>query len=145
MLASTALTQLDAYQARILDLIETSLQLIGQTLASAQPGLAQTRWHLLRVLREYQLFKHNEIFDPLIASQRPELAAMARRMKIACISASEEYRLHTVRWAEQGSTNDWIAYEQAVRQIAAGLKSHLAAERVESAMLLSHTNRTRKP
>jgi len=144
MLSTTAIAQLDAYQDRVHALVNTARELIRQPPALAQPGIAKVRWHLLRVLREYQLFKHGEIFDPLIAANRTDLAVMARRLKTACIAAGEAYQSHTMRWTEQGALDNWEEYRRAVLAIVEQVDKHLAAERAAVVTLLSSVSRTRK-
>jgi len=145
MLSTTAMMQLDAYQNRIYALIETAQGLLPLTSDAAQPGLAHLRWQLLRLLREYQLFKHNEIFNPLMESSQPDLVAMATRLKASCIASGEEYRLHTTRWSGRGATEDWSGYQQATSDIIEGLYRHLQAERADVQILLSKVSRTRRP
>lgn len=145
MIPTTALAQLDAYQLRVQELTQASRQFIRRDAAAAQPDLAHTRWQLLRVLREYQLFKHNEVFDPLIAASRPELVAMASRLKAACMRAAEDYRLHTLHWSEHGAADRWEEYQAAVLSIAERIDEHLETERAAIALLLSNVSRTRKP
>lgn len=119
-------------------------RLIRQEPKLAQPEIAQIRWQLLRVLREYQLFKHNEIFDPLIAANRTELAMMAKRLKAACIAAGEAYQAHTIRWTEQGALESWTEYQQAVLKIVERVEEHLRSERMAVTALLAGVSRTRK-
>lgn len=145
MLSSAALTQLNTYQSRIYELIDTAQSLVPLTPDAAQPGLAHVRWQLLRLLREYQLFKHNEIFNPLIESSQPDLVAMATRLKASCISSGEEYRLHTTRWSGRGASEDWSGYQQAAAGMIQDLGNHLKAERAAVQILLSKVSRTRRP
>ncbi len=45
-------------------------------------NLTGLRWELVQVLGAYQVFKHDVIFDPAIASGDAERGALAREMKV---------------------------------------------------------------
>lgn len=85
---------LEEQQARITMLLHGARDL----LASGHPT-AVLRWQLVRALREYQLFKHREIFDPLAGSLNPQLADLACGMKMRCIATCNAYGDHVQRWS----------------------------------------------
>lgn len=90
-----AIKHLEEQQARITMLLHG----VRDLLASGHPT-AVLRWQLVRALREYQLFKHREIYDPLAGSLNPQLADLACGMKMRCIATCNAYGDHVQRWSK---------------------------------------------
>ncbi len=97
------------------------------------PGL---RGELMKVLGAYQVFKHDMIFDPAIASGDAERAALAREMKVHCIAAGEVFRTHMQQWTPTRIAAEWDSYKAAARLTLNQLHRHIAAERTGIAELL---------
>lgn len=108
--------------------------------ASDATTLAESRQELARLLMEYALFKHRNIFEPAIFSGG-ERAKEARRLKIACIVAGEDYRTYTRAAAVSGPLDDWRAYRLRATAQVASLRSHVIAERVSIYQLLGRRDR----
>lgn len=144
MHTASVLIRLHEHQSRILRLIDAALPLLAQEPSLARGGLAKARWTLLRLLREYQLFKHGEVFGPAIRYGAPRQAATAQRMRAACIAAGDLFTAHVARWSAQDIAACWPDYKGATRAMCDGLRLHIARERREVQELLAGTSDTRR-
>ncbi len=99
-------------------------------------NLTGLRWELVQVLGAYQVFKHDVIFDPAIASGDAERGALAREMKVHCIAAGEVFRVHVMQWTPARIVEDRAGYQAAARLTLNQLHRHITAERVGIADLL---------
>jgi hypothetical protein len=136
MEASRRLERLVAYQETLLERIAAGEALLEQGPMQAAPLLAKSRWEMVRLLREYQLFKHREIFDPAILGPSRRIAALATAARDWCRQASERYETHVTRWSETGIAGDWDAYRMAVRDMGKAIRLHIAAERADVRTIL---------
>ena len=98
-------------------------------------ALGNCRWEAARTLREYQLFKHGRIFDPLEKGQDYR-AIKARRMKADCIRVGEEFRAYVLKWSVVSILDHWAEYHPAALDLIARIRAHLAKERIGVAELL---------
>jgi hypothetical protein len=98
-------------------------------------ALGTCRWEAARALREYQLFKHNRIFDPLERGQDYR-AIKARRMKADCIRVGEDFRAYVLKWSVVSILDNWDEYHPAALDVAKRIRIHLARERIGVAELL---------
>ncbi|WP_419825373.1 hypothetical protein [Sphingomonas sp.] len=98
---------------------------------------------MVRLLREYQLFKHGEIFDPTIAGGTARQVALARELKARCIAAGERYAEHSKRWSMTDVAGEWPDYKLALHAIIDALRDHMRDEREAVALLLAGRERTR--
>ncbi|WP_425230878.1 hypothetical protein [Sphingomonas sp.] len=130
------LVRLHRHQENILAIMRGAEPLLRDSALRDVAALARARWALMRALGEYQLFKHNEIFDPAIARDLLGSALKAERMKRACIAMGDEFRGYVTKWSGRDVAGDWVAYEPAALQIIARLRAHIARERTEVAELL---------
>lgn len=143
MRASEALGQLARHQ----DQIVRGLALMDRLVAAGPHELhaaQRLRWELGRHLRAYQLFKHNELFDPAIAAGRLVDADHARTMKARCTTAGEAYRAFMLEWSGRDAASEWDAFADAWRAMAARLREHLAQEKSEIARSLEQVEDTRR-
>jgi hypothetical protein len=121
-------------------LVETR-RLLGQPSEAAGYALAQRRWELARLLRAYQLFKHFELFDPLIRrGQLPQVEA-ATRMKVRCIDAGNAYTAFVRQWGGTDVLANWTGYARAVADMSDRVRAHLTRERQDSVALAGHVAR----
>ena len=98
-------------------------------------ALGTCRWEAARALREYQLFKHSRIFDPLERGQDYR-AIKARRMKADCIRVGEAFRAYVLKWSVVSILDHWADYQPAALDAATRIRTHLARERIGVAELL---------
>ena len=139
-----ALHRLDTLQQGVLDHISRATALLAQPCTDAREPLARARWTLVRMLQEYQVFKHAEIFDPAIRRGAPAQVYAATRMKADCIAASEAFRTYVREWSASDVVARWDEYRPAMRAMAEQLRAHIATERRGVADLLAGAARTRR-
>lgn len=125
-------------QSRIHAIVDESEALLVQGDARNADALGKVRWELARALREYQLFKHSCIFDPIERRQDPN-APKARRMRADCIRFGEEFLAYVLRWSAASPLQQWDEFESASRSMVAGIRAQLASERIAMADLLGAT------
>jgi len=130
------LTRLDGHQAKALEIISRGDVLLAPHATPDQGLLSQARWELTRVLGAYQMFKHNELFDPIIRNGPPDKARLAVQMKAECIALGAEYRAHVARCANLDIPAHWDSYRPAVLRLLMRIKAHIARERWIAARLL---------
>lgn len=128
------------YQGRIHDLVERTEALLLDRTARDIGALGSARWELARALREYQLFKHSCIFDPLEQRRDPR-AFEARIMKADCIRFGEEFLAYVLRWSAASPLQQWDEFESASRAMIARIRAQLASERIAVAGLLDPGSR----
>lgn len=120
-----------------------------QTLVEGGPErtrrLALLRWQLVRTLRSYQLFKHLEIFDPLIGGGTTAASRLAREMKDRCCATGTAFEDHVRRWSSGSIDLSWQSYECESSGLIARLRSHVARERSDLDRLLADVEDVRKP
>ena len=98
-------------------------------------ALGQARWEIARALREYQLFKHTRIFDP-IERQPDHRAHQARRMKAECIRVGEEFHRYVLKWSVVSILDHWAEFLPAALDAIARTRAQLAKERIGVIALL---------
>lgn len=143
MEADRALSRLGEYQRRIAHIIVAARDALAGDSASGQKTVAGARWELVRILREYQLFKHTEIFDPLIAYGDSVRATNASRLKTRCIDLGQSYGDHVQRWSLQAPMNAWDDYRDEALTMIERINRHLGDEAEQVARLLVGVGRTR--
>lgn len=121
-------------QDRILAIVDRAESILRSE-ARDIAALGQARWEVARALREYQLFKHSRIFDPIERGQDYR-AIRARRMKAECIRVGEEFRAYVLKWSVVSILDHWADYHPAALDAAARIRAHLAKERLGVAELL---------
>ena len=121
------LEQFTLLQDRILAILDRA-EAILRSGTNDVAALGKTRWEAARALREYQLFKHSRIFDPLERGQDYR-AAHARRMKAECIRVGEEFRQYVLTWSVVSILDHWAEYHPAALDAIRRIRAHLASER----------------
>jgi hypothetical protein len=124
------------HQDAALRLLVQGADVLAQGQAALLDHSAGLRAELMQVLGAYQLFKHDVIFDPAIASGDAERAALAREMKVHCIAAGEVFRTHMRQWTPARIAGEWPDYKVAARLTLSQLRRHITAERTGIAELL---------
>lgn len=139
-----ALHRLITLQGRIVACLGETTSLVRTRGVAACNELAQRRWETMRLLREYQLFKHHEIFDPAIASGDRARIIAATAMKERCVAAGDDFAAHVRRWSGTALERDWAAYEAALLRMTGAIGRHVVRERREVEALLRGTVTTRE-
>ena len=124
------------YQSRIHGLVDRTEAFLLDREARDVGALGSARWELARTLREYQLFKHSCIFDPLERRCDPK-ALGVRIMKADCIRFGEEFLAYVLRWSAASPLQQWEEFESTSRDMIARIRAQLAAERIGVTELLS--------
>lgn len=95
----------------------------------------------MRRLRGYQLFKHIELFAPIIRGDDLQRARSAEAMKTRCIAIGASYNEHVRKWSARGIESDWTSYRADAVSITLAIRNHLERELAEMAQLLSVIDR----
>lgn len=127
MRTDAALRILSGYQDRILAHIASDRVLLDVEGEAARPALAQRRWMLARLLREYQLFKHVELFDPALA--RNDRLGVAPRLKARCTAIGDAFAAYLACWTSSAVDGHWPDYAAATHRMFDALVRHLEQER----------------
>ncbi len=110
--------------------------------------LAKLRWEVARAIGAYTLFKHHELFDPLVAHGTAEQARVAAEAKRACLAMGEQFQAHVRKWSGTPVADHWDEYKPATVAILAKLRAHFDTERqVVASMLVADPQavRVRRP
>ena len=116
------LTRLHDHQRRASEVLRRGAEAV-------ESGSGDLRQDIGAVLQDYQVFKHEEIFNPAVRSASPEQAALAREMKIECIAAGEAFRAHVQRWTPGEIDFDRSGYRAASRLTLNAVRRHVDRER----------------
>ena len=135
MLRPGALDRLNDHQNGIVALLDEKEPLVVADARHDVATLARARWALMRALTAYAMFKHREIFDPLIAKARPADAHKLLRMKRACLELGDEFRAYVQKWSAADVQTHWTEYRPAACAMIARIRAHLARERADVAAL----------
>jgi hypothetical protein len=133
--------QLDDHQKKVGDILRWALPVLSRASVTPEEAaeLMERRMELSRLLMEYALFKHREIFEPAIAGGGKH-GGEAMRLKLACIEAGEAYRDHTRSRDKTHPIADWDTYRSAAADVAHAIRQHLAEERAGVRQLLGYKN-----
>lgn len=131
------LDRLRYHQDAILAIMRDAEPLLADPARRDVPQLARARWTLVRALTAYQLFKHNEIFDPVTARRLPGDVARAARMKQACTDMGEEFRRYVSKWSGCDVAGEWTTYQPAALAMIGRLREHIAREQADVTAMLA--------
>lgn len=145
MQCSEAISNLNRHQDAILAAIDRATGLITFDPHATRVPLAKARLEVARMVRIYQLFKHTEIYDPVIANGAPLQQIVAKEMKEECLAATRAYWDFTREWSSADVVERWGEYRHAMLSMSDLVRAHLAKERVRVPALLWGNTRTRQP
>lgn len=129
--------KLDAHQTAVLPIVSWGIRQINReaSTASLTSELIAKRMELTRLLVDYALFKHRDVFAPAIATGGDQ-AVEGMRLKAACIEMGERYRAF-IRSPDSGQRIEhWSSYRHEALAMAIELHEHLISERVAIRKLL---------
>jgi hypothetical protein len=121
---------------RVEDIVRRGDGLLRTTGDPDIAAIGKIRWELSRAVREYQLFKHMMIFDPLMAAGGWRVG-VARELKEDCLRAGADYRDYLARWSVISILDHWSDYKPAALGVVAKMRRHIARERTRMEQLLS--------
>lgn len=130
------LARLHQHQDGILAIMRGAEPLLRDPTLRDVAGLVRARWAVMRALTAYQLFKHQEIFDPAIQGRLLGGVERAERMKRACVAISEDFRGYVSKWSGSDVSGEWAAYQPSALAMLQRLRDHIARERADVAHLL---------
>lgn len=87
------------------------------------------RPEMQRILTEYQVYKHNGIFDPIIVQCDRERSDLARTLKADCIALDIEYGRFAKRWTGRNASDHWPEYRLSALRMIRIIREHLTMER----------------
>lgn len=136
MCLPTSLEELLRHQARAGAVAARSLALLAEGGPDAIRALSQARWEAMRILREYQIYKHFRIFDPMI-EERSLRSLPAKRMKAECATLGDAFVAHSLKWSSCSIDDHWPEYRRTSEAMIAAILRHLERERQGVASLLA--------
>jgi len=145
MNTNDALANVWRRQAEILETAAGVMALIDSDPAVGQAELVKARWQLARQVREYQLFKHAEIFGPTIRFGTETQSRLAAQAAALCTANGAEFHAYLTQWSGRDTLGQWPDYQSATKAMVAGLRQALAAEKFQIGRLVEGAERTRQP
>ncbi len=103
---------LDEFQRRngtTLAILDQARPLLNDSYDTAWPALAEFRKRLATEMHEFQVYKHSEIFDPIVASDRAD-RSIAEALKADCIKLGNEYHTFRQTWEKADAYSRWSEY-----------------------------------
>jgi hypothetical protein len=128
--------RLEVYRSQCL----SHMQRASAVLEAATPDattLAMMRWQYVRLLTEFESFKHREIFGPALRNGTPGELALARDMATACEVMGQAFRAYVLEWSTVDKNARWEEYSAAAKAIIQRLHDHFEAEEPLMAKLLT--------
>ncbi|MEG3175994.1 hypothetical protein U1872_07120 [Sphingomonas sp. RB3P16] len=95
--------------------------------AESWTALAPFRGALAAALHALQLYKHRELFDPILAAGGPD-AASVRQLKAECIKLGLDYQAYTRKWASADIDARWPEYRLAGLAMMRQIRDRMAAQ-----------------
>ena len=91
------------------------------------PLLVPYRSELTNALHELQIYKHREIFEPILSGTGPS-KALVTRLKIECVQVGVDYQAYTQKWDSADITENWHEYRLAALSMMRHLRESLARQ-----------------
>lgn len=132
-----AFARLQQHQLLVLDVLARAGTCIASGPDAVIAEAPAIRAELAAVLRAYELFKHEHIFDPAIASGHAARAELAHAMKVGCVAAGEILATHMRTWQDRNIRAEWHSYRPSVSMAIIKLRRHVNDEAQGIATLLS--------
>lgn len=119
--------QAEAYVARTLVSLNRARALVEAERSDCIDLLTARRVTLAAHLQNYQHFKHNNIFDPVMLFGLSSSKVVARSMKVDCLALGEEFTSYHKRWLRLHAS-EWQRYRKDMLSTVHSLSVHLDAE-----------------
>ena len=129
----------EAYVARACTMMRRARALVVGDRVANVDLLAQQRERLAVDLARYQRFKHQRIFDPVVAHGSASSKIVARTMKFDCFQLGETFTAYHARWRHLRAS-EWSVYRRDMIDTVDLLHTSLAAEAraIRQLLLISH-------
>jgi hypothetical protein len=134
---SSLAAEIDGHQRRIMQVMTAALPLLDRRHGSTETNaeLSKARMEMTRLLMDYALFKHRDIFAPILSAGGAKMND-CQRLKAACIAAGQDYRDFIRTGNRADPFADWDTYRDSALAMARTMKAHLADERAGLRRLL---------
>lgn len=135
--ASSLSRRLDAHHRSITSVLAWARPFLTRDSAPEAfvSNLASKRMELSRLLMEYALFKHRDIFAVAIGAGG-DMARIGLKLKAACIAAGEEYRDYVKSDDRVEPSVSWEVYRLRALAMLETMQDHFAEERAAIRELL---------
>lgn len=97
------------HQRAVLSVLDRARPLFNATYDEAWPRLAEFRVDLTAQMRDFQRYKHEVIFDPIIRGNVGD-KAIAVELKSECIALGIQYDSFRQQWAKADVQANWPQY-----------------------------------
>jgi hypothetical protein len=101
----------ETYVARAGEMMDRARAIVKDNRVQTIGLLEAKRFRLCNHFSRYQIFKHTQMFNPVIEHAPASSKVVARAMKIDCIELGEIFSRYNNRWLGLES-NDWTIYRQ---------------------------------
>ena len=95
--------------------------------ADAWPELQLFRQELSQRMQAFQVFKHRELFDPLIRT-RSEQGEIGRQLKTDCIKLGTDYGDFQRRWSKADVETRWPEYRLSAIVMMTTIRTAIAGQ-----------------
>jgi hypothetical protein len=127
MRISRPLDQFHRLHGDVLSLLDRARPFLNGRDAGSWAALAPFRGELGAALQALQVYKHREIFDPIIAAGGPK-AAIVKQLKVECIQLGLEYETYKRTWATADIDTRWPEYRLAGLSMMRQIRERMAAQ-----------------
>ena len=117
----------ETYVARAGEMMNRARAIVQDNRAQAIGLLEAKRFRLCNHFSRYQIFKHTQIFNPVIEHAPSSSKVVARAMKVDCIELGETFSRYTNRWIGLES-KDWTDYRQDMLLTTEMMQKNINAE-----------------
>lgn len=125
-----------SYVARAQMMVDRARKLVIADRVDTIDLLANRRQCLGEHFKLYQVFKHTNIFNPIVEFGAGSSKIVARSMKMDCLELGETYRAYVDRWLRL-KPQEWRSYQRDMLAIAEVISTHLATELTSMKQLLT--------
>lgn len=105
------LTAFHSQRTAILLLLDKIRPLLNKPYGEAWPPLALFRDQLTKAIRDFQFFKHETIFDPILQGDTTTSDyAVVGVLKSDCIMLANQYDQFRIKWSRVNISSNWPEY-----------------------------------
>jgi hypothetical protein len=117
----------ETYVARAGEMMNRARAIVRDNRVQAIGLLEVKRFQLCDHFSRYQIFKHAQIFNPVIEHAPASSKVVARAMKIDCIELGDTFSLYNNRWHGLES-NEWADYRRDMLLTTEMMQENINAE-----------------
>lgn len=113
----------------ILSILDIARPDLNRSYISAWPALAAYREKLSDAMQAFQRFKHDQIFDPIIARGHSD-RVVAAALKADCVMLGAQYDAFRQKWARTDASLNWPEYRLSAISMMTTIRKGLAEQDV---------------